>query len=99
MAQIEALDGAAGSAKSGTTVLASSNATIQILMAGSLSLLWGLVNSLQIVAYFPLLVVSYPDNAKISSGTLLDLARFDMIPLDLLVKPVEELFGVERDEG
>ena len=67
------------------------------MLSGSLSLLWGLINSLQIVAYFPLLVIDFPDNALMSSGTLLDLARFDMIPLDLLNEPIEELFGVKEN--
>ena len=68
-------------------------------MSGSLALLWGLIHSLQIVAYFPLLVVNYPENAKLYSEILLELARFDIIPFDLLVGPTQELLGMESDKG
>ena len=67
-------------------------------MSGSLAVLWGLINSLQIVAHFPLLVIIYPENAQIYSGILLELARFDLIPYDLLVEPTEELLGIQENE-
>ena len=37
---------------------------VNIMLAGSLSLLWGLINSLQLVTHFPLTNFIFPDNAK-----------------------------------
>lgn len=84
--------------KNASTIFASSNVLIQALMSGSLSLLWGLINSLQIVAHYPLLVINYPENAKIYSEMLLALAKFDLIPEEWLIEPTRKLLGVEYDE-
>ena len=49
-------------------------------MSSSLAVLWGLINSLQIVAHFPLLVIQYPENADIVTEMLYQLASMDLIP-------------------
>ena len=59
-----------------------SSAIINLVLGSSLSLLWGLINSLQLVTHFPLANVPYPDNAAIYFGALLELASFDLIPTD-----------------
>ena len=68
-------------------------------MSGSLSLLWGLIGSLQIVAHFPLLVINYPANAKTFSEVLLQLARFDIIPYSMLIEPTRQMLGFEENES
>ena len=62
---METLQDTADAIETGGSIFASSNAGIQIAFSASLSLLWGLINALQIVAHFPLLVVNYPSNAEI----------------------------------
>jgi FMN-dependent NADH-azoreductase len=49
---------------------------LNILLAGSLSLLWGLINSLQYVTNFPLLNVAYPENAKMWYDCMYQIASF-----------------------
>ena len=54
---METLQETADTVQTGTFVFASSNAGIQLAFSASLQLVWGLINSLQIVAHFPMLVV------------------------------------------
>lgn len=49
---------------------------------GSLSLLWGLIHAMQIVAHFPLLNILIPSNAFILYIALYEMANFDLIPTD-----------------
>ena len=76
----ETLEDTATSAETGTSVLMGSNLAINLLLSGSLVVLWSMINTLQVVAHFPLLVVNVPMNAKIYDDMLLDLATFNFIP-------------------
>ena len=68
------------------------------MLSSSLSLLWGLINTLQIVAHFPLLVISYPENTQIYSDMLLSMASMDLIPEEVTEEILRELLGIEEDE-
>ena len=52
----------------------------------SLSLLWGLVNALMIVAYFPLLSVYIPSNVLIVDLVFYQIATFDILPTEWFMK-------------
>ena len=71
---------------------------MNILLAGSLSLLWGLINSLQLVTHFPLTNVIFPSNAKTYYGVMLEIASFDMIPTDFLEEVIDDEVG-EADKS
>ena len=60
------------------------------LILGSISLLWGFINSLQIVAHIPLLSVILPGNARIVYDVMYKIATFDIIPMDPLLNTIEE---------
>lgn len=55
--------------------VASGSFAVNILLAGSLSLLWGLINALQLLTHFPFFNVIYPENAKMYYTALYDLAQ------------------------
>ena len=63
---------------------------MQLLLSTSLSLLWGLINALQLVTHFPLTNTVWPENAKISFEMLYDLAQFDLIPTEFASGFVDE---------
>jgi len=73
------------------------NVVINILLSGSLAVLWGLINSLQIVAHFTLFVVRFPDNAQICYDLMLSLATFKIIPTDDIAEITKETFGLQTD--
>jgi len=50
------------------------------LLSFSLSLLWGMINSLQIVVHFPLTSLVYPANAKLFYSFFITISTFDMLP-------------------
>ena len=66
---------------------------INLLMAGSLSLLWGLINSLQLMTYYPFINVQFPVNVSIYLKALFNLANMEVLPTEDL----KEYFGTEFD--
>ena len=60
------------------TTLVASNGAVSVFLAGGLSAVWGLINSLQIVAHFPLLNVQMPANATIMYDVIYTVATFDL---------------------
>ena len=81
-------------------IFSSSNAIVQIAMSSSLAVLWGLINTLQIVVHFPLLVVQYPENADIVTQMLYQLSSLNLIPeefTDYLLEMVMGSVAIEDD--
>ena len=62
----------------------------------SLSAVWNMVNSLQIVAHFPLLDVVFPGNIQALFTFFTSISKFDLIPFEPLVIKV---FRIDKDEG
>lgn len=72
----------AESIQSASTAIMGGSFVINIILASSLSLLWGLLNALQLVTHFPMINVKFPENADMYFGIMYDLASFDLIPTD-----------------
>ena len=63
--------------------ISSGNAVFNILMQSSLSQLWGLINSLQMVVLLPLMDnVRLPANAMTFTQILIQIATFEVVPTD-----------------
>ena len=82
----------------GTNAAAVSNLAIQLLLGGSLAIMWGLINSMQIIAHFPLLVVNFPLNAEILYKILYSLANFGVLPEDYIQEFTSESTGIHKDD-
>ena len=67
-----------------TTGISTTSFVLNVILASSLSLLWGLINSLQLKTHFPLSNVRYPTNAAVWYGILYELATFDIVSLEAL---------------
>ena len=50
----------------------------------SMSMLWGFIHGLQIVAYLMLFNISIPGNVLILDEIFYEIATFDLIPLDFI---------------
>ena len=61
-----------------------SNFLSNLITNGPLNLLWGLVNSLQIIAYYPLLDVQFPANCVVYFAIIIKIATFDLISVDFI---------------
>ena len=59
----------------------------------SLSMLWGLVNGIQIIAYFMLLNLAIPANVLLVKEVLYEIATFDLIPLDFVTDFLDNHIG------
>ena len=57
----------------------SANMVVQILMSGSMSYLWGLINSLQMAVYIILFNITTPDNVFTVFKVLIAASSFDFI--------------------
>ena len=59
-----------------------SNFALNIALSGSLNLLWGLLNTLQLLSHVPLLKINFPANAKTLFVMINEIASFNILPLD-----------------
>ena len=59
----------------------------------SLSMLWGLIHGVQIVAYFMLLNLPIPANILMVEEILYEVATFDLVPLDFVIDFLDSQIG------
>jgi len=78
----ETFSALAGSSGDATAVVSAGVAVMNVAMGTSMSLLWGMIEYLQLVVYMPLLGTEYPANASFLSGILASVASFDIINTD-----------------
>lgn len=53
---------------------------VNMVMAASLSLLWGMINVLQLIINMPLMNVSFPVNSIFFYNLLMAMANFNILP-------------------
>ena len=58
---------------------------LNLLLTASLSLLWGMLNSLQLIMLLPMLNVYVPASATDLFSTLTQISKFNLVPFDWLV--------------
>ena len=73
---MEANAASAETTKKSASILAGGSMAINISLAGSLSLLWGLINALQFVTHFQFLNVTFPATAEFWYNAMLQIASF-----------------------
>lgn len=96
---MESRQAQADSLQSSSGALAGSNMAVNIALSGSLAVLWGLVNSLQIIAHFKLLRVIMPtESTKIYYEIMYELATFDIVPTDEITSFLQDNIGLTKDE-
>ena len=83
--------------KGTSNILMGANLALNIVLSSSLALLWGLLNSLQIVAHFKLLKVVFPSNVEIYFEVLYEISNVSIIPRDELALYFMELLEVKND--
>ncbi|TNV85876.1 hypothetical protein FGO68_gene7100 [Halteria grandinella] len=71
------------------------NFGMNLIMAASMQLLWGLINSLQLVVRTPLMGMKFPSHTKAFFSSFVMLTNFDILPSSDLN---ELVFGFESDE-
>jgi len=71
------------------------NLIIMTFVQLGFSYLWGLINTLQMILYLPLLKVGLPKNVKLFYSILLPLANLDLIPPQY---STELIFDISSDE-
>ena len=77
----------------GSTIVIGGSYVMNIVLSGSLSLLWGLINFLQLVTFFPLINMIFPNNAKTYYSVVFEIGNFDMIPTEPLEELLDESIG------
>jgi hypothetical protein len=66
---------------------------MNLIMAGSLSMILGMINSLQLIVHLPLLAVSAPANVMMIEEILIPIVMFDIFESDDLFKFADSIFG------
>ena len=77
----ETVESFASSSSIITTIITLGNAAINIILSTSLSLLWTIINVMQLLICLPLFDVNYPANTLIFNKIFMSIASFDIIPV------------------
>ena len=96
--EIKKMEAQAEQIKNSSSAVMGGSFALNILLAGSLSLLWGLINSLQLVTHFPLTNVIFPKNAKTYFSVMFEIGNFDLIPTEQLEGYLDDEIG-EADKS
>ena len=59
-----------------------SSLIINLLLAGPLNQIWGMINNLQLIVHLPLINVIFPGNAFMIFDYMIPIATFDFAPTD-----------------
>ena len=82
------------SAKTAMDVSLVFNLITNIAFSASMYLLWGLINTLQMILYLPLLRVNFPSNVRFLYSILIPVASMDLIPSQY---STELFFDISQD--
>ena len=96
--EIKKMEAQAEQIKNSSSVVMGGSFALNIVLAGSLSLLWGLINSLQLVTHFPLTNITFPMNAKTYFSVMFEIGNFDLIPTEQLEGYLDDEIG-EADKS
>ena len=95
---MENLSDSSGGVKNASVAIAVTTIALNVILSGSLALLWGLINFSQILAHFKLMAISLPSNVQNCFDTLYEFATFEVIPSDKVSEFLADEYGKEIDE-
>ena len=58
------------------------NFALNLLMSSSMSALWGMLNTLQILIHLPIFSIPIPLNAMVFYSSIISITQFDLVPTD-----------------
>ncbi|TNV87834.1 hypothetical protein FGO68_gene14781 [Halteria grandinella] len=70
------------------------NLGAQIFMSVSMQLLWGMVNTLQLIIHMNMLSVIMPANVQLFFSLIVNIVQFKIVPTD---KIISTLFGIKQE--
>ena len=68
--------------QSASATFLAGNSIINILIAGSLAEVWGMINNLQLIIFAPLVNVQFPGNAFMLYDVMIVIGTFDYLDTD-----------------
>jgi len=94
VATIASFSAAANSTSAAVGGLAAATVGLNVFFAGSMQLLWGLVNTLQILTHLPLFSVTFPSTTLFLYQIIIDIANFELYDSNKLMNRIftEEFF-------
>jgi len=66
----------------GITSIIGGNLGVSLIVGGSISSMWGMINSLQVVGVIPMMKINSPNNLKFVLGIVAQVVNFDYIDLE-----------------
>ena len=64
------------------------NVVASAFMSVSMNLLWGMVNTLQLIIHLPLISVYFPQNCQLFFSFIVDIVNFSLIPTDKIMNKI-----------
>ena len=95
---MENLSDSSGGVKNASVAIAVTTIALNVILSGSLALLWGLINFSQILAHFKLMAISLPSNVQVCFDTLYEFATFDIMPSDKVSEFLADEYGNQIDK-
>ena len=83
----------AGTSSSVVNGLLIGGAIVNLILSSSLSLLWGMVNTLQLIVHMPLINIGIPGNASYFLQILITIANFEILPSEYLLGKIFNFDG------
>jgi hypothetical protein len=74
-----------GYLKVGINTILFGNLLLNIVLSSSLQMLWGTINTLQLIILVTLFNLSYPENAMFTFKLISQITRFNIIPVDQII--------------
>ena len=95
----DSLNSVGASSSSGISSLLVGNFVLNILMSSSMSALWGMINSLQILIHLPIFSIPIPLNARLFYAAIIAVTQFDVLPTDTINKWLFEFEDSEEEQN
>ena len=80
-----------------TNVALVGNFVMNVFLTGAMTFLWSMLNCLQIVSHFDLVNIVMPANAHVLFKILVQIATFDILPVETFISDFEDSLGIVND--
>ena len=84
------------STNKGTKGIMLANFALNFFLSSILSLLWGMINGMQIIALLPLANCDMPGNAHFLFNQIYTISTFNIINVDRITNYMSSLFGLDK---
>lgn len=91
------LKSAGEGASAGTQTLVVGNLILNVALSGSLCMLWGMINALQIIVHMPMMQTNFPANTQMLLDMFISVANFKYFDTKPIYSKAFAFLGISED--